>query len=119
VKVYGGVRPPSKNHPQTINLEKLRILKLAPKLVYINPKCPKCQKRLKSMGREKGFKCKKCGSRFPNLNKLVIREKREVKRGLYITPPRSQRHLTKPLSRYGMEKHHPTFEGLIKEWHWP
>lgn len=117
VEVYGGVRPPSKNHPQTINLEKLRILKLAPKLAYMNPKCPKCEKRLKSMGREKGFKCEKCGSRFPNLSKLVIKEKRDVKRGLYITPPRSQRHLTKPLTRYGMEKSHQSFEGLIKDWH--
>jgi tRNA(Ile2)-agmatinylcytidine synthase len=85
----------------------------------MNPKCPKCEKRLKSMGREKGFKCEKCGSRFPNLSKLVIKEKRDLKRGLYITPPRSQRHLTKPLTRYGMEKHHHSFEGLIKDWHHP
>ncbi|MGC9345574.1 MAG: TiaS agmantine-binding domain-containing protein, partial [Candidatus Bathyarchaeales archaeon] len=51
VEVYGGVRAPSQNRPLTINLEKIRLLKSAPKIVYRNPVCPKCGKRLKSMGK--------------------------------------------------------------------
>ncbi|MDW8040492.1 MAG: tRNA(Ile)(2)-agmatinylcytidine synthase [Nitrososphaerota archaeon] len=119
VEVYGGVRPPSKNRPLTINLEKLRVLKLAQKIVYRNPICPTCGKRLESMGKGKGFRCKRCGSRFPNMGKVAVKIKRNLKRGLYITSPRSQRHLTKPLTRYGMEKRCHTPVELIEGWHFP
>ena len=119
VEVYGGVRAPSQNHPLTINLEKIRLLKPAPKIVYRNPVCPKCSKRLKSMGKDKGFRCKKCGLRYTNLGKFEVKVKREVKKGLYITSPRSQRHLTKPFRRYGMEKHHGRVKELIECWHFP
>jgi len=119
VEVYGGVRKPSKNNPLTINLEKIRLLKLAPKIAYQNPICPKCGKRLKSMGKNKGFRCDKCGSRYPNLGKVEVKSKREIREGLYITSTRSQRHLTKPFRRYGMEKRHTTAKRLIEGWHFP
>ncbi|MBC7129861.1 DUF1743 domain-containing protein [Candidatus Bathyarchaeota archaeon] len=118
VEVCGGVRPASKDHPITINLEKLRILRLAPKIVYLNPLCPNCGKRLKSMGKNKGFKCKNCGSRLSTLEKIKTEVPRDIKCGLYITSPRSQRHLTKPLQRYGMEKSGEAVN-LIDEWHSP
>lgn len=119
VEVYGGVRAPSRNCPLTINLEKLRVLRLVPKMVYHNPICPKCGKRLKSMGKAKGFKCEKCGLRFSSLSKVEVKVKRELAKGLYVTSPRSQRHLTKPLERYGMEKRGSIAEGLIDGWHYP
>jgi tRNA(Ile2)-agmatinylcytidine synthase len=119
VEVYGGVRPPSGNRPLTINLEKLRLLRLAPKIVYQNPVCPHCGKRLKSMGKGKGFRCEKCHLRYPNLEKVTVKVKREVRKVLYITSPRSQRHLTKPLGRYGMEKRHTSVGKLIEGWHFP
>jgi len=119
VEVYGGVRAPSKNHPLTINLEKIRLLKLAPKIIHHNPICPKCDKRLKSMGKNKGFRCEKCGSRYIDIGKIEIKMKREIRRTLYITSPRSQRHLTKPFKRYGMEKRHTPAKGLIEGWHYP
>ena len=119
VEAYGGVRAPSQNRPLTINLEKMRLLKPAPKIVYRNPFCPKCGKRLKSMGKDKGFRCERCGLRCTNLGKVEVKVKREVKKGLYITSPRSQRHLTKPFRRYGMEKHHSRVKGLIEGWHFP
>jgi tRNA(Ile2)-agmatinylcytidine synthase len=119
IEVYGGVRAPSLSYPLTINLEKIRLLKLAPKIVYHNPVCPKCGKRLKSMGRNKGFKCEKCGSRYTDLDKIEVKMKREIKESLYMTSTRSQRHLTKPFRRYGLEKSHAMFEGLIEDWHFP
>lgn len=119
IEVYGGVRAPSQNYPLTINLEKIRLLKLAPKIVYHNPVCPKCGKRLKSMGRNKGFKCEKCGSRYTDLDKIEVKMKREIEESLYMTSTRSQRHLTKPFRRYGLEKSHAMFEGLIEDWHFP
>jgi len=119
VEVYGGVRASSEDRPLTINLEKIRLLKLEPKFVYRNPVCPKCGKRMESMGRNQGFRCKKCGSRGADLRKVEVKVKRDVARGLYITSTRSQRHLTKPSSRYGMEKSHGRVEGLIEGWHFP
>ncbi|MGC8895391.1 MAG: TiaS agmantine-binding domain-containing protein [Candidatus Bathyarchaeia archaeon] len=119
IEVYGGVRAPSKKNPLTINLEKIRLLKLAPKIVHQNPVCVKCGKRLKSMGKDKGFRCEKCGSRYANIGKVEVKMRREVKRGLYITSTRSQRHLTKPFRRYGMEKRGKTIVKLIDGWHFP
>lgn len=119
VEVYGGVRAPSLNLSLTINLEKIRILRLAPKIAYQNPVCPKCRKRLKSMGRNKGFRCEKCGSRYTELGKIEVKINREIRKGLYITSPRSQRHLTKPFRRYGLEKHSVPVKGLIEGWHFP
>jgi tRNA(Ile2)-agmatinylcytidine synthase len=119
VEVYGGVRAPSQSYPLTINLEKIRVLKLAPKIVYQNPVCTKCGKRLKSMGRNKGFRCEKCGSGYTDLGKIEVKMEREIKKSLYMTSTRSQRHLTKPFRRYGLEKSHAIFKGLIEDWHFP
>jgi len=119
VEVYGGVRKPSNNIPLTINLEKIRLLKLAPKIILQNPICPKCGKRLKSMGKGQGFKCEKCNLKYPSMDKVEVKIERELKSGLYITSTRSQRHLTKPYQRYGMEKHGRAVEKLIDNWHFP
>jgi len=104
IEAYGGVRPASSKHPVTMNLEKLRVLKLAPKLVFQNPLCRHCGRRMESMGAGKGFRCDKCGFRSSKWKKLVVKENRGLQKKLYVTSPRSQRHLTKPLSRYGLEK---------------
>jgi tRNA(Ile2)-agmatinylcytidine synthase len=104
VEVYGGVRPSSSGNPMTVNLEKIRIIKMASLQVFTNPLCPVCGKRTKSMGKDQGFECRKCGFHGKNLSKMASEVERTLKPGLYITSPRSQRHLTKPLRRYGLEK---------------
>jgi tRNA(Ile2)-agmatinylcytidine synthase len=119
VEVYGAVRKPSAARPLTINLEKINILELAPKTVWQNPACPKCGRRLESMGKGKGFRCRKCGARFDDVEKRHFTAVRELKAGLYVTSTRSQRHLTKPLRRYGLEKRHSEAKSMIKEWHFP
>jgi len=118
IEVYGGVRPASPTHPVTINLEKMRVLKLAPKFSFHNPKCSQCGRRMESMGNRKGFRCKKCGFRARNLEKIKVEDKRSLEEQLYITSPRSQRHLTKPFLRYGKEKVSPP-KRMIKNWHFP
>jgi tRNA(Ile2)-agmatinylcytidine synthase len=109
VKVYGGVRSASSKHQLTINLEKLRILELAPKVSFVNPICPECGKRMKSMGKNQ---------RSPELKKLQVYEERGLETGLYITSQRSQRHLTKPHRRYGREKTGAP-KTMIRNWHYP
>ena len=103
----------------TVNLEKIRVLELARKVVLRNPVCSVCGKRLESMGVDKGFRCKRCGRRFVDAEKVEVEVERGLKVGLYVTSVRSQRHLTKPLSRYGLEKHGEPVEGLIEDWHSP
>jgi tRNA(Ile2)-agmatinylcytidine synthase len=119
VEAYGAVRKPSAAKPLTINLEKINILELAPKTACQNPVCPTCGKRLESMGKGKGFRCKKCGARFDDVEKMQVTVARELKAGLYVTSTRSQRHLTKPFRRYGLEKRHAEVKNMVKEWHFP
>jgi tRNA(Ile2)-agmatinylcytidine synthase len=118
LKVYGGVRPSFAEHELTINLEKVRVLELVSRVSFRNPVCPECGKRTKSMGKNQGFRCEKCGFRSSELKKTKVTEKRGIDEKLYITSPRSQRHLTKPHSRYGKEK-----AGIPKQltdsWHYP
>jgi tRNA(Ile2)-agmatinylcytidine synthase len=118
LKVYGGVHSSSSEHQLTINLEKMNVLELAPSVSFVNPSCPECGTRVKSMGKNQGFRCDKCGFRSSGLKKLEVRAERGLERGLYITSPRSQRHLTKPHCRYGREKAGAP-KTMIENWHCP
>lgn len=120
IEVYGGVRPASETHPMTINLEKIHVTKMAPKIFLRNPKCPKCSKTMSSMGKNQGYRCDKCGYKSKELTKIQTTEKRVLEKRLYITSPHSQRHLTKPFCRYGQEKalDRSHFQ-IIREWHYP
>lgn len=100
VTVYGGVH----KKPYTINLEKIEIEKL--KKIYKkveNPTC-KCGKRMKSIGRGSGYRCKACGNRVreENVEKKLI--KRNIKEGFYEVPPSARRHLSMPLKLMEIEK---------------
>ena len=117
VEIYGAVRRNLGRKMLTVNLEKINVLSLAPKAKFENPVCPKCGKRLESMGKGQGFRCKKCRARFKEAQKVEISEPRKLKTGLYITSTRSQRHLTKPLSRYGLEKNCVKAHSMISDWH--
>ena len=117
VEVTGAVHKATVTKPLTINLEKINILKLTPKTELENPFCPNCKKRLKSMGKNQGFRCEKCGSKFTGLKKTETSVPRSVEAGLYVTSTRSQRHLTKPLRRYGLEKTVFEAQPLIEGWH--
>ncbi len=117
IEVYGAVRKPHGDKPITINLEKIRVLKLAAITQTQNPTCPDCGKHLKSMGKNQGFRCEKCKAKFPDLKKTEFAQQRELKTGLYITSTRSQRHLTKPFRRYGLEKRIDPAGKLIDGWH--
>lgn len=119
VEVYGAVRELSPSRRLTVNLEKIEVLWLVRKTELQNPVCPRCSKRLGSMGRGKGFRCKKCGTRFDGAKKAEVAVDRGLQVGLYLTSTRSQRHLTKPLRRYGLEKCGVAVEGLIEDWHSP
>jgi tRNA(Ile2)-agmatinylcytidine synthase len=117
IEVYGAVRKAQNGRLMTVNLEKLNIKSLAPKIAYRNPICPFCGKSTESMGRGQGFRCKKCGGKLADTRKVKLIEQRELNCGLHFTSTRSQRHLTKPRRRYGQEKNHYNTKTIISEWH--
>ncbi|MDH7556594.1 MAG: tRNA(Ile)(2)-agmatinylcytidine synthase [Candidatus Methanosuratincola sp.] len=102
VRAYGGVIPHEGQPTRlTLNLEKLEVLELIT-AVARSPLCGKCKVRMKAKGRNKGYKCEKCGleAKYSIMESLD----RKAKKGVFLPPSRSVRHLTKPLQRYGMEK---------------
>ncbi len=115
VRIYGGIKPASSNHPITLNVERLDILYLAKKYKYQNPICPKCGKRLKSAGSNKGYKCKNCGFRIKEIQKIKVPIERNVKVGIYIPPPRAQRHLTRPIERLS-RNNESVLVKIIEKW---
>ncbi len=96
VEVYGGVR----EKPFTINIEKIRIKNLSTVRVKVeNPVCEKCGIHMKSMGKGKGYRCKRCGSTKDEKDAKYEILDRGLKEGFYEVPPCARRHLSKPLKR--------------------
>jgi len=104
VEVCGGVRRFPGLEVLSLNVERLVVLRAREEVVEENPLCPRCGKRLKSMGRSGGYKCKRCRFKSIDSCKLLLRRSRSEVEGVYTPPPRSMRHLAKPLRRYGLEK---------------
>ncbi|HID43969.1 MAG TPA: DUF1743 domain-containing protein [Archaeoglobaceae archaeon] len=98
VEVYGSMKK------DTINLEKINILKFAELTIKENPLCPVCGKRMDSAGKNQGFRCKKCKTKS---NQKTIRKlRREIEEGFYEVPPCARRHISKPLVRMNVENKH-------------
>ena len=81
VEVYGAVHKATASKPLTINLEKINILNLTQQNLMENPLCPNCGKRLKSMGKNQGFRCEKCGGKYSDLKKKQTVVPRALKAG--------------------------------------
>jgi tRNA(Ile2)-agmatinylcytidine synthase len=94
IQIFGGI-----GCGGTFNLEKIKILSLKDKQSFKNPKCV-CGKTMTSAGKLKGFKCKKCGFKLPDGEKIaVICERELIENNYYETPISARRHLSKPLIR--------------------
>ena len=93
IKLYGGI-----GEQNTFNIEKFQVIKLND-VDYQNPIC-ECGKRMTSAGKDKGFKCKKCGKRIKSSQKVRIKIERFLNNGqFYETPVSARRHLSKPICR--------------------
>ena len=118
VTVYAGVRPASSTHGMTLNIEGLEIVETTAEIRPTNPICPVCLKRMKSAGKNKGFKCVKCGYRDREGKKIETIVDREIESGIYLPPLSAQRHLTRPYGR--LEKNNTSVPiKMIKKWHSP
>ncbi|NWF95301.1 MAG: DUF1743 domain-containing protein [Candidatus Thorarchaeota archaeon] len=116
VTVQGGVRPASRTHGMTVNIEGLEVISLSNNIAVRNPLCPDCGRRMKSAGRAKGYKCEHCGHRSREMSKQEVELARTLTPGLYLPPTRAQRHLTRPERRL-YSTNAGRRQTLISVWH--
>ncbi|QOJ78056.1 DUF1743 domain-containing protein [Infirmifilum lucidum] len=110
VEIGGGVVP---RKGLTLNAEFLRVLSLKTAVNILNPPCPVCGARMESAGRNKGFKCSKCGYRSRHLQKIREELPRVLEPSLYVQSMRAYRHLTRPLEIQGLSSEpSPTFSPI-------
>jgi tRNA(Ile2)-agmatinylcytidine synthase len=110
IEIGVGVRKGTTKHPKILNVEYLKVVKLASVYEIFNPLCKMCGKRMKSEGKNKGYQCDRCKHKDRNPKKILMPQERTIKTGLYIPTAKAHRHLTKPLQRYGIEKTKVVFE---------
>ena len=99
----GNIRPNLETSTITLNLEKSYVILLKTNLLTVKIICPRCLNLLESMGREKGLRCRKCGYRVQVRDNLKISLNKDLVTTVLHEPPMYQRHLTKPLKRFGRE----------------
>ncbi|WP_455449420.1 TiaS agmantine-binding domain-containing protein [Natrinema thermotolerans] len=84
----------------TLKLEKLAVRDLV-RTERVTPTCPDCDRRMKSAGRNQGYRCRDCGTSRDE--KATRRLERGLERGWYEVPPCARRHVAKPLVRGGFD----------------
>jgi tRNA(Ile2)-agmatinylcytidine synthase len=100
IRVFGGVR----DEPRTLNIEKIEVMSMVNRLKKTrNPKCPKCGKNMKSIGNNKGYRCRKCHVKTDLAESNFIKSDRPLNLGYYEVPVSARRHLSKPLKRYYLD----------------
>ena len=99
IEVMGELR----EDPRTLNVEKVHVTStIKAERKVSNPICPKCDGRMKSVGKGQGYRCKKCHtkSKEPDMEMCL----RSVVPGWYEPPAAARRHLSKPLKRMHVEQ---------------
>ena len=103
VQVYGGVRA----EPLTINIEKIKLIRLVEKQIKRhNPRCPNCGRSMKSIGQQKGYRCRTCHEKVSNSDATFIVLNRNLAPITYEVPVAARRHLSKPLKRKKIRSGH-------------
>lgn len=95
LRVFGGKRKKG----DTINIEKIEILKLQKIEKNVIPVCPICHRKMESIGKGKGYRCRKCKTKSFENRKIEI--ERPLKLTYYEVPGIARRHLSKPLKLIG------------------
>lgn len=93
IEVWGGVK--DTDYGRTINLEKVRVVELAKIVKNEVPVC--CGASMRSVGANKGYRCKKCGRRIAPENVSTRSVPRDIGTGYYEVPVIARRHLARPL----------------------
>ena len=89
--------------PVTLNVEKLHVIRTVPDIVKTsNPRCPVCGKRMTSVGKGQGYRCRPCHTK--TRDPITEERTRWIVPGWYEPPTAARRHLSKPLKRMGLEQ---------------
>ncbi len=97
IRVGGGIRKATKNYQRILNVEFLEIINLEKDKRLENPFCKKCNKKMKSKGKNQGFQCVKCKKKLPK--KIVRNIPRKLTQKTYLPAITAHRHLTRPIQR--------------------
>ncbi len=90
VRVYGGI-----TRTEIINIEKIEVISVSRITAVRPPLCRNCKTRMESVGKNGGFRCRKCGSKSKAGEERV--EERGISPGFYEVPIIARRHLARPL----------------------
>jgi len=96
VRVCGCVKPWKGS--LYIHVERIDILELYPAIEPRRPRCPRCNSKVKYVGRGSGFKCFNCGYTFHSSH--FVESSRALDHGMYLPPTSRIKHLQKPLLAY-------------------
>jgi tRNA(Ile2)-agmatinylcytidine synthase len=106
--IGGGIKKATKRHPRTLNVEFLEVLDMKKIFHTSNPTCKKCNKKMKSKGKNQHFQCIKCGS--SSSKKVIFEVSRKIKKQLYVPKVSAHRHLTRPEQRLGIKNRNSKFD---------
>ena len=110
LRLWASVR----DEPRTLNLEKFQLIEPAAGLRKVaNPRCTKCGKSMKSLGRDAGYRCARCHVRASSAAAQFVVESTALPLGSYEPPACARRHLSKPLKRVGEAE---LSSGLLGPW---
>ena len=115
VCIGGGIKKATKNYPRTLNIEFIEVLVLKRNIQKTNPLCHKCNKKMKSKGKNQNFECIKCGLQSPE--KEILEIPRNINNGLYIPTITAHRHLTRPEQRLGFSNVRSKFDKSVSWFH--
>ena len=111
IVVGGGLRKASKNYPRILNVEYLQVTELADDLKLENPLCIKCNKKMKSKGKNQGFQCVRC--KRTASKKIITKVPRKISQKLYIPAVTAHRHLTRPIQRMNHYNKDDSFDNSV------
>jgi tRNA(Ile2)-agmatinylcytidine synthase len=100
------------NNLQVVHVEKIVVLNASRAYKCKAPKCPRCGNKMVKKGFGKGYKCESCNTVVFNPVLECMKVIRNVSIALSLPPPHSQKHLVKPIERYGREKYAYKYEML-------
>lgn len=89
VRVYGGITKIG-----FLNIEKIQLLEKSIVLRIDPPVCKNCGTKMESVGKGKGYRCRKCGERGEGITTELHRD---IEPGFYEVPIIARRHLSRPL----------------------
>jgi tRNA(Ile2)-agmatinylcytidine synthase len=91
IRVIGSIKP-SRGNSKIIEAERIEVIALKDTILDV-PLCPTCGRKMESVGKNKGYRCRRCKTFKPY--KEIIKVNREISLGIYQSP--LYRHLSRPV----------------------